>query len=97
MTGVVGSDTEQEFHGLSAWQTATGEDTGSVVADPGFSNPAMENFAFDCTSAPVSSTGFDCAGYQAALAGLEAGAPPYPPAVPDAFPVQLPTNPATYY
>ena len=86
------------YPSLSAWQSATGEDTGSLVQDPGFGDAGADDFSVSCAAGtPEANVGFDCASFQAAQAGLQSGAPAYPPPVPDAFPPQLPSNPATYY
>lgn len=51
-TGVSGRSQSQYYASLSAWQSATGEDSGSVVQNPGFANPVYPNDDYSLAESP---------------------------------------------
>ncbi len=51
-TGSQGRSQSQYYASLSAWQSGTGEDSGSVVKNPGFANPVYPNDDYTLTESP---------------------------------------------
>lgn len=51
-TGSGGRSQSQYYSTLSAWQNATGEDSGSVVQNPGFANPVYPNDDYSLAESP---------------------------------------------
>jgi hypothetical protein len=51
-TGSAGRSNSQYYASLSAWQSGTGEDSGSVVQNPGFPNPVYPNDDYSLTESP---------------------------------------------
>jgi hypothetical protein len=80
------------FYSFSEWQQNTGEDTQSVVKNPGFSNPA---YPADDFSLPKGSPGVGFVMFDASQAG-RLKPTIKPPAVAATFPTR-PFNPATDY
>jgi hypothetical protein len=88
-TGVEGRTEATYYASLQAWQTATGEDAGSMVQNPGFANPTYPDDDYTLKESPgVGFVVFD---------PNEAGRTNpviAPPAVVETFPI-APRNPAT--
>jgi hypothetical protein len=51
-TGSAGRSQTTYYSTLSAWQNATGEDSGSVVQNPGFANPVYPNDDYSLDTSP---------------------------------------------
>jgi hypothetical protein len=51
-TSSAGRSQSQYYASLSAWQSATGEDSGSVVKNPGFANPVYPDDDYTLTESP---------------------------------------------
>jgi hypothetical protein len=51
-TGSEGRSQSQYYASLSAWQSSTGEDSGSEVKNPGFANPVYPNDDYTLTESP---------------------------------------------
>ena len=51
-TGSQGRTQSTYYATLSAWQSATGEDSGSVVQNPGFANPVYPNDDYNLAESP---------------------------------------------
>lgn len=51
-TGSEGRSQSQYYSSLSAWQSGTGEDSGSVVKNPGFGNPVYPNDDYTLAESP---------------------------------------------
>ncbi|HEY1658698.1 MAG TPA: putative Ig domain-containing protein [Candidatus Sulfotelmatobacter sp.] len=51
-TGPQGRSQSQYYSSLSNWQSATGEDSGSVVKNPGFANPVYPNDDYSLSESP---------------------------------------------
>lgn len=85
-----GSPSDWMFYTFAAWQTQAGEDTQSVVKDPGFKNPLGDDFSLPNGSPGVGFVVFDLTQFGRLNPVIN------PPAIPATFPT-MPFNPATDY
>jgi hypothetical protein len=88
-TGSAGRSQSTYYASLSAWQSGTGEDSGSVVKNPGFANPVYPNDDYSLSESP----GVGFVVFDPSEAGRSNPVIPAP-AIPATW-VTAPYNPAT--